>query len=110
MGVITGYQAPTKANPYKADVDALVEAGEGAAFELIAPTKPAEGKRGSVATERVKFQNAARDAGHTARVVEDEEREDGTTRLVFLLTAKRSRTVKPAEAEAPAEKGSKPVK
>lgn len=109
MGVITGYQAPAPVNPYKGDIDQLIDAGEGAAYELIAPTKPAEGKRGSVATERVKFQNAARDAGHTARVVEDTEREDGTTRLVFILTAKRERVTKPKAdtADAKPSKGDK---
>lgn len=106
MGIITGYSKPAPVNPYKGDIDAMVDAGEGAAYELIAPTKAVEGQRGSVATERVKFQNAARDAGYTAVVVEDSDRagqaprEDGNTRLVFILTDKRERTVKEKAADA----------
>lgn len=103
MGVITNYVAPAKTNPYKADIDALINAGEGAAYELAGETVAAEGKRGSIATERVKFQTAARDAGYTAKVVESEEREDGTTRLVFVLTDKRSRTAKPKGDDAEAK-------
>lgn len=117
MGIMTGYQKPAPANPYKKDIDAMIDAGEGAAYELIAPTKAAEGKRGSVATERVKFQNAARDAGYTAVVTEDsdrpgqEPREDGNTRLVFILTDKRERTVKEKNADAAkAEAAGKPTK
>lgn len=106
MGLIQNYTKPAAVNPYKDDIDALIDAGEGAAYELIAPTKAVEGKRGSIATERVKFQNAARDAGYTAVVTEDsdrpgsEAREDGNTRLVFILTAKRDRVVKPKTEDA----------
>lgn len=105
MGVITGYEVPATANPYKGDIDALINAGEGAAYELVKPTKAPEGKRGSIATERVKFQNAARDAGYTAKVTENDEHDDGTTRLVFVLVPKRERVVKPkGETATPADK------
>lgn len=110
MAILTNYSIPAPVNPYAKDVDALIDAGEGAAYELVAPTKPAEGKRGSVATERVKFQNAARDAGYTARVVEDEDREDGTTRLVFILTDKRERNVKPKADAKQTAQGDKATK
>lgn len=103
MAILTNYTVPAPVNPYAKDVDALIDAGQGAAYELTAPTKPAEGKRGSVATERVKFQNAAREAGYTARVTEDDEREDGTTRLVFILTEKRERVVKSKAENADAK-------
>ena len=105
MGVITNYTAPAPVNPYRKDVDALIDAGEGAAYELIGKTVPEEGKRGSIATERVKFQNAAREAGYTAKVAEDEDREDGMTRLVFILVPKRERKVKTDKAEKPEVKG-----
>lgn len=113
MGLITGYTKPAPVNPYKGDIAAMIEAGPNAAYELIAPSKAVEGKRGSVATERVKFQNAARDAGHTAIVVEDsdragqEPREDGNTRLVFILTDKRERTVTEKNADAAEAKPAK---
>jgi len=104
MGVIQNYTAPAPVNPYAKDVDALIDAGEGAAYELIATDK--EGKRGSAANERVKFQNAAREAGYTAKVTENETFEDGSLRFVFILVPKRSRTVKPKD-EAKAEKPAK---
>lgn len=106
MGIITGYQKPAPVNAYKGDIDAMIDAGEDAAYELIAPTKAVEGQRGSIATERVKFQNAARDAGYTAVVTEDsdrpgsEPREDGNTRLVFQLTEKRTRTTREKNIDA----------
>ena len=103
MAILTNYTAPAPVNRYAKDVDALIDAGEGAAYEMVHPTVAAEGKRGSIATERVTFQNAARDAGYTARVVENDEREDGTTRLVFILADKRTRTVKAKDAQPEAE-------
>lgn len=110
MGLIQNYTKPSAANPYKADIDAMIDAGEGTAYELIAPTKAVEGKRGAIATERVKFQNAARDAGYTAVVTEDsdrpgaEAREDGNTRLVFVLTPKRERNTQPKTEDTKASK------
>lgn len=92
MGVIKNYTAPAKPNRYAADVAELVEAGEGSAYELVAATEKG-GAGNSITTEHVKFQAAARDAGFTARVSERDNREDGTTRLVFVLTEKRERTI-----------------
>lgn len=110
MGLIQKYTKPAPVNPYKDDIDEMIDAGPGVAYELIAPTKAVEGKRGSIATERVKFQNAARDAGYTAIVVEDSDRAteanyevEGQTRLVFILTDKRTRTVATPVEDKPAK-------
>lgn len=108
MGIITNYERPKAENKYKADVDALIDAGEGAAFELIAPTKSVEGKRGAISTEHVRFQEAARDAGYTARQTESEDREDGTTRRVYVLRDKSGHTRQDASGEAATP--AKPVK
>lgn len=95
MGIIKDYQAPVKVNPYAADVAELVKLGDGAAYELIAPTAQAEaGKRGrTFSGEKAKFQDAVREAGKSARIAELDEREDGNTRGVFVIGPKRNRTV-----------------
>lgn len=98
MGIIKNYVAPAKAAPYQAEIDALIDAGEGAAFELSANTQPAPGTRGSIATEKVKFQTTARAAGVTAKVAESEDMPDGTTRVVFVLVPKRAHVRKPKDA------------
>lgn len=104
MGLIQKYVRPKAVNKYAEDVKALAAAGEDAAFDIIAPTKAAEGSRGSIATEHAKFQEAARDAGFTARQVESVDNEDGTTRRVYILTDKRSHTAADESAQdAPAE-------
>lgn len=99
MGILTNYTPAKPKNRYADEVQALINAGEGAAYELIANTKPGEVK-GSVPfidSEIVAFQTAAREAGFTA--VQDraarQEREDGTTRTVFTLGPLRE--VKPRE-------------
>lgn len=97
MAILKNYVAPKAVNPFASVVDELIDAGEGAAFEHIAHTERTEGVTGTAATDRKRFQDAARDSGYSARIVENDEREDGTTRLVFILTAKRTRTVKPVE-------------
>ena len=101
MGIIKDYKAPVKVNPYAGDVAELVKIGDGAAYELIAPTSQAEeGKRGRTFTgEKAKFQDAVREAGRSARIAEVEDREDGNTRGVFVIGPKRERKVSaPAEA------------
>lgn len=103
MGILTNYQRPTAPNRYADDIAALAKAGEDAAYELIAPTKAAEGVRGSISTEHAAFQEAAREAEFTARQVESEDREDGTTRRVYVLTAKRGHTRRDKSAEAATE-------
>lgn len=94
MAILTNYEAPKAVNPFAKDIEALAEAGEGAAYELIAQTEKTEGVRGTIKSKRAQFQDAAREAGHSARVVENDEREDGTTRLVFILGPKRTRSPK----------------
>lgn len=100
MGILKDYVAPVKVNPYAADVAELVKLGNGSAYEIVAPTtQTEEGKRGKTFTgEKAKFQDAVRDAGHSARIAELDEREDGNTRGVFILGPKRVRTVKPEKA------------
>lgn len=100
MGILADYKAPEKVNPYAADVAELVKLGIGTGYEIVAPTEQTEeGKRGrTIAGEKAKFQDAVRAAGHSARITEREDREDGLTRLVFVLGAKRERTA-PAEAK-----------
>lgn len=105
MAILTNYKAPSAVNPFAKTIDEMVDAGEGAAFELIANTEKTEGVRGTIASQRARFQDAARDAGYSAKTTENDEREDGTTRLVFVLVPRRTRkpnTVKPdAKADAP---------
>lgn len=99
MGVITNYKAPAKALPYSAEVAELIAAGDGAAFELSVPTGREEGKKLTNAdNERIKFQAAAREAGHTAKAAEQIE-EGENTKLVFILVPKRTRKAK-ANADA----------
>lgn len=104
MAIIQNYERPTAVNPFKADVDALIDAGENAAYELIGQTEKTEGVRGTIASRRARFQDAAREAGYSARVVESEDREDGTTRLVLVLAPKRTHKRK-ADADKSAAKG-----
>lgn len=101
MAILTNYVAPKAANPFAGAVKELAEAGEGAAFELVAQTEKTEGVRGTIVSQRARFQDAAREAGYSARVTENDAREDGTTRLVFVLGDKRVRTVKPKGVDAP---------
>lgn len=99
MGLRQNYTKPKAANRYKDAIDQLIKAGKGAAWDITAPTKAVEGTRGSIATEKVLFQEAARDAGYTARETERTEA-DGQTTLVFMLTEKVERQA--GEPEAPA--------
>lgn len=99
MAIIKNYERPVPVNPFAADIDALIDAGDGAAYELIAQTEKTEGVRGTITSQRARFQDAAREAGYSARVMEKEEREDGTTRLVFVLADRRTRTPKGAPAD-----------
>lgn len=98
MSIITNYVAPKAVNPFAKVVDELAAAGEGAAFELVAQTEKTEGIKGTIVSQRARFQDAAREAGYSARVTENESREDGTTRLVFVLGEKRTRKAKPADS------------
>lgn len=107
MGIITGYKAPERVNPFAKDIDAMIDAGEGAAYELIANTEKVEGQRGTIASQRARFQDAARDAGYSAKVTESEDREDGTTRVVFILGPKRERKASTKPENAPEGKPGK---
>lgn len=106
MAILTNYVAPKAVNPFAKTIDELVDAGDGAAFELIAQTEKTEGVTGTITSQKARFQDAAREAGYSARAVENEARLDGTTRVVFILAGKRTRTAKTTEAE-PTEKAVK---
>ncbi len=105
MAIITGYKAPAPVNPFAKDIADLIDAGEGAAYELIGNTEKTEGVRGTIASQRANFQTAAREAGYSAKMTENDVREDGTTRLVFILVPKRTRKAKPSSDSAVADKG-----
>lgn len=96
MAILTGFTVPAKENPFAADVAELAAAGDDAAFELIAQTEKTEGVTGTISSKRAQFQDAAREAGFSARVVPTatEVREDGTTRIVLVLNARRTRAPK----------------
>ena len=85
MALIKNYVAPTKALPYDDEVLELKNAGPDAAYAISAPTVAIDGDRGSIVTERAKFQRAARNAGFTARVVSTESA-DGVTVVTFVAT------------------------
>jgi hypothetical protein len=90
---IIDFEEPVKVNPYAADVQALIEAGEGKAGEVIT-------KAGEENKARVLFAKAANEAGKTARLrVSEPGKDKGTTRLVFTLTEKHKARRGKAEAD-----------
>lgn len=89
MALIPKYEAPVKENPYLNDIDTLIDAGEGAAWEFKGTDN-----------ERLKFQAAARHKGYTARVMEkpDEKLAKGEKgRFVFVLRPAQKSGPRPAE-------------
>jgi hypothetical protein len=94
MSNIIDFQEPVKVNPYKADVEALIAAGEGKAGELIVPTDQAS-------KARVTYAKAANDADKTARLrITEVDEKKGTTRFVFTLTSRHKARRGNAETSA----------
>lgn len=89
MGIIANVELPKKQTPYAEEVAELIKAGEGAGYELITPTEKSEDNKRAALTVRALFQTAAREAGYSARVVVQDEQDDGNTRFVFMLAPKR---------------------
>lgn len=105
MAIIKNYVAPKSVNPFAGVIDELIDAGEGAAYQHTAPTE--KGEKGSdIATDKRNIQNAAREAGYSARVVESDDDGKGTSRIVVILAPKRVRRSKAeVQAEADAAQG-----
>jgi hypothetical protein len=98
MGFIKDYTPAAKANEYAGPVAQLVEAGEGAAWDIdiaVDPKADEKTNRRAVEVQVRAFQKAAADAGKTAR---QDKRTDTETNvnIVFVLVPKIVRPAKPA--------------
>lgn len=94
--------ATVAANIYAEDVAALIEAGEGKAtvVTVLSDTVNEAGKSThNIAGAKRAFQNAARDAGKSARVVETLDDGNGNTDITFILSGFITRTTKPVATE-----------
>jgi len=99
---IIDFTEPEKVNPYDEKITELIAAGEGKGMELTVSNKD---------LSRVKLQvaKAANDQNRTARKrIEEpmtpdsaEGEKDGTTRLVYTLTAKHAPRVRKSAEETP---------
>lgn len=94
-----------KANPYDGAVAALAAAGEGKGMAItVDKGTTREGGSAEGRPGRTLFQNAARDAGYSARVQTATDNGDGTITFLFKLGAAQKRKAAEAEAEsAPVE-------
>jgi hypothetical protein len=102
MALIKNFTAPVveRANPYTAEVAALIAAGDGAASEISGNT-PVAGEahqRNTIDSEKRRFQDAARAAGYSAREVRGTrvDHAGGQTSLILILRPERKRAT-PAE-------------
>lgn len=101
----TTFVEPVKENPYDKVVKALIDAGEGVAFPLVVPINESN-------KARVKFGQAARDNGKTARVraIEPTNADgvpvadaDGNVTITFTLTEMRKSGERKRKAKAVVE-------
>jgi hypothetical protein len=116
MGKIVDYVKATSAaaDVYKDDVAELIAAGENKATAITVPNdQPAVNAKGepildkegkprsdfSIAQAKRAFQNSARLADRTARLVSETDNGDGTTDLVFVLAPKIVRAAKSTDEE-----------
>lgn len=82
---IEDYQAPVRENEYTQDVADLAAAGEGKLGKIVVKAG------GKVASAKLAFQTAARNAGYSARVKLEEVDSKGATTLGFVLSGRRTR-------------------
>lgn len=110
---IEDFAPEAPANPYTEAVQALIEAGEGKALTITVDrgTKR-DGTPGDGQKDRLAFQQAANEAGYTARQRKEADAENGQIALTFTLTTKHKRagvkrgtTVEQSAAEVAAEPG-----
>jgi len=89
---IEDFAPETAANPYTDAVQALIEAGEGKALTIVVDrgTKR-DGTPGDGQKDRLAFQQAANEAGYTARQRKEADAENGQIALTFTLTTKHKR-------------------
>lgn len=111
---LVDFAPATKANPYAEHVATLAAAGEGKALAITVPAgtkrptdeQKAAGLPGDSANgqkDRLLFQKAANEAGHTARLRSTEDVGNGMVKLTFTLSELHKRgSNKPATEEAPA--------
>lgn len=118
MGLIEKYTPPTAADEYAEDIAELLSAGIGAAWELGVDVSALDADKAAlkVASEKTKFQTAARNAGYSARERERDESVAGTVSLIFTLgdrvTRKRGEETPPVAGEpvaAPADAAEVPA-
>lgn len=97
-GIIKGYQPVKAPNPYAADI-AQMELGD--AYQVEGNLS---GGRGSLTGEKAKFQDAAREAGYSARedtnaATADTEKDHGTAILVLRPRVTRGESAAEATEE-----------
>lgn len=104
-GTIIDFTPEAKANEYDADVQALIEAGEGKAYQVTVPLGTLSEKSGeylNAAKHRRLFNAAANAQGKSARV-RGAEKDDkaGTMTYTFVLTDLITRPRKAADSDTP---------